>query len=598
MNDDSTRGGPDDFGGEDPPHARAVVRRDGQTWTPCDECGHVPLTMNETIVDIHRSVVVCKDHDACIARQFTSGRTLPSSRNKSDTKPSFTPPTRTQAREDDAIAQRAKRERATAALVERHRETKRVLLDLVHATERIVRGKFNADIDAVYHEADAALQRETPEEYRPFEVKLEPLSDNAFAALSVLASDELMGKLAAAIQIPREYLETPEQSARVKKLFEDEKLRREVAAARPDIVEAVRADLRERFPIKGENAERMIDEFAKNTGAVFGAMDRKLKDSQVDTTRAPETPKPRTRMTGYPRGTVVNALEDIARGHAEPADVFRMSAPEPITDYVFEQHDDERTRFAGGDPAALTVPELPSNVDTIPPSANPRHHVTEENETMTTSVQGNEADLETRWKNLLLAESRLQAARDEIEDMLDDMPKQPESEVEESVERVKKLLVEQVGRPSPDFRSLLLKTRKQVVALQGALEANVDAVTSTSVVAPLKELLRLTDVERLDAWPPWTVSGIALRSVVSSLIDELRDVMTDGEEPLGILWVEETLLELEQARHDPEEYMKRAGIAKTAGGGHITTKDIPRIEQKITLEGTIEHLDVKGDVKA
>lgn len=155
---------------------------------------------------------------------------------------------------------------------------------------------------------------------------------------------------------------------------------------------------------------------------------------------------------------------------------------------------------------------------------------------------GDERALAERWKKLLYAEARLQSQRDEILNLLEEQASSDaETYVDEVREKIRLVLEDQVRRPSPDFRALLLRTRKAI------LDGNT------------KEALRCTDVERLEEWPTPTIATIALRLVVDRLIEEL----SDGKEN-GVVcstdwdtWVAETLRDLQEARERPDEYIAR-----------------------------------------
>jgi hypothetical protein len=194
---------------------------------------------------------------------------------------------------------------------------------------------------------------------------------------------------------------------------------------------------------------------------------------------------------------------------------------------------------------------------------------------------GSEADLATRWRSLLYAESRLQAQRDEILDTIETsaatslregVPDGVAMDVPEQVLKmhaaihaaVATVLDDQVSRPSPDFRALLINTRTQIEAMRIAIPPpfNEAAPTTTftkaeadAARAGLKEALRLTDVERLAAWPPWTLAGIALRHVVDGLIDELS--REHSAQDMDDVWFTETLHDLRDARGNPDAYLQR-----------------------------------------
>lgn len=67
-----------------------------------------------------------------------------------------------------AASKAERKDAALAALIQRHKRIERALLDLLRATEDVARGKYNDDLDDVFDDADAALGRETPDQFRRF----------------------------------------------------------------------------------------------------------------------------------------------------------------------------------------------------------------------------------------------------------------------------------------------------------------------------------------------------------------------------------------------------------------------------------------------
>lgn len=181
---------------------------------------------------------------------------------------------------------------------------------------------------------------------------------------------------------------------------------------------------------------------------------------------------------------------------------------------------------------------------------------------------GSDADISTRWQHLLYAESRLQWQRDEIIATIGHTINTYDNDErvvlrDAVVGAVQAVLDDQVRRPSPDYRALLINTRKQLDAIATVIHPSL---ADETVRGAFKEALRLTDVEHLPSWPPQTLAGIALRHVVDNLIDELSvdDGELDDAVPLRAeqltfddAWITETLHDLTDARDKPSEYLMR-----------------------------------------
>jgi hypothetical protein len=180
------------------------------------------------------------------------------------------------------------------------------------------------------------------------------------------------------------------------------------------------------------------------------------------------------------------------------------------------------------------------------------------------TTTGTETELRARWAKLMKAESVLQNARAEIETLLDEAPSHEVGEagtdIQDFVERIRTVLAEQNTRPSPDYRALMVRAHEQ---LEKILEHFATTNQPTDVnfgglVRPaLKEALRLTDVERLAPWSG-SAQGRAMLFVVNDLIEELGDIADGAHDPLeDEVWIEQTKLDLEEARDKPEEYLAR-----------------------------------------
>lgn len=205
----------------------------------------------------------------------------------------------------------------------------------------------------------------------------------------------------------------------------------------------------------------------------------------------------------------------------------------------------------------------------------------------------NESVLAERWRHLLLAESRLQYQRSLILDSTG-----------LTIESIRRIVLEDANRrPSPDFRSLLLNTRKQLVTIRNLLASSDVRVAlgghvlsapvtteerNTAFVGALKEALRLTDVERL---PIEDASGAAaLREVVNATIVKLQtEVERVGEEiystaglhadnpaleSLSLLrhTIVHILNDLEAARDNPLEYIATRTMKATGEAVYYTTR--------------------------
>jgi hypothetical protein len=142
------------------------------------------------------------------------------------------------------------------------------------------------------------------------------------------------------------------------------------------------------------------------------------------------------------------------------------------------------------------------------------------------------------------------------------------------LDRIRSILEEQKGRPSPDFRALLVQTNAQLVMIR---ERMADEQTVTVSRGEVKELLRLTDVTRLEPWSigkegmEWREriaaqlrtefeieeAGLTARATAMRLAyDEALDGLKEGL-AVDDIWTAEMARDLEEARDAPDEYLAR-----------------------------------------
>jgi predicted nucleic acid-binding protein len=160
-------------------------------------------------------------------------------------------------------------------------------------------------------------------------------------------------------------------------------------------------------------------------------------------------------------------------------------------------------------------------------------------------------ELDKRWRALFLAESNLQHQRDEIVTRLEDLP----GITAEALNEVREIMREHNTRPSPDYRALLLNTRKQLEVIATS-HRGIDEPTR----AALKEALRLTDVERLPLWVS-SLQGVAMRMVVDETIADLQH---ECDQDAAGVWRDEMIRDLEEARDNPQAYLERRSAQRMA----------------------------------
>lgn len=180
-----------------------------------------------------------------------------------------------------------------------------------------------------------------------------------------------------------------------------------------------------------------------------------------------------------------------------------------------------------------------------------------------TAPTGTEADLQERWDKLLIAESRLQESRQQIRDSIEQsfitLGTSPEGRVSipavlpEVLDRLDRFLDEQEARPSPDFRNLLINVRKQAIVLNEKFTKK-PAPDLIDVRAPLKELLRLTAVERLEPW----IGSFEERTMRKAYDDAIQVLVAarDGHDAAAPSWDHEAV----------DDEPVDAGAADLAGG--------------------------------
>ncbi len=175
------------------------------------------------------------------------------------------------------------------------------------------------------------------------------------------------------------------------------------------------------------------------------------------------------------------------------------------------------------------------------------------------TTTGTETELRERWAKLMKAESVLQEQRNAIEAVLEKgADYQGTNDI---IDAVRDVLADQNTRPSPDFRRLMVNAHDKLARMKEI----VDKAESVDAMPLLKEAMRLTDVERLQPWPG-SAQGRAMVFVVNDLIDELRDI-ADGDHADIVddqVWIEQTRLDLEEARDKPEEYLARMAVQRRA----------------------------------
>jgi hypothetical protein len=177
-------------------------------------------------------------------------------------------------------------------------------------------------------------------------------------------------------------------------------------------------------------------------------------------------------------------------------------------------------------------------------------------EEIPSSPRLDEETLGERWKKLLYAESVLQKQRQEILDALDDAP----DDVLFIRARLKEVIEDQVSRPSPDYRALLVNTRKQLAKVLDQINAveETAGIKFDGVRNTLKEAIRLTNIEHLPLWRS-SEEGAALHMVVSGLIDDIDCYAFSDDDGT---WRDETLRDLHEALEKPGSYLAR----KSRGG--------------------------------
>lgn len=203
------------------------------------------------------------------------------------------------------------------------------------------------------------------------------------------------------------------------------------------------------------------------------------------------------------------------------------------------------------------------------------------------SVVGTTEELAERWRKLLHAESVFQQTCSELGEAIDDAimaagerMKNAEGLLEIPMafiegakvtrDAVEAKIAEQKNRPSPDFRMLMVKAHAKLVEVARVVIPNGGELNETkeyvrTVRAPLKEAMRLTDVERLHPWSG-SAQGRAVLYAVNALVEELNDIAsgaaTDDDLLEDQFWIEQTKLDLEEARDKPEEYLARVIVAR------------------------------------
>ncbi len=167
------------------------------------------------------------------------------------------------------------------------------------------------------------------------------------------------------------------------------------------------------------------------------------------------------------------------------------------------------------------------------------------------TAEASEHELHARWKKLLYAESVLQAQREEILSILDEAERDGEGATPWDM-RIERALADQVSRPSPDYRALLINTRCQLEVLHETIGPALVASADPARVA-LKEAMRLTDVEHLKPWVG-SIEALASRAVINELIDGLdRRLFEDADNT----WADEMVRDLTDARDKPALYLER-----------------------------------------